>query len=87
MFFLMNEVGEKELLFCLQPRTPLPKEKAARCASRLSGQHLDNPDKPIENCLRCTTCKRRMPIFAQLMGAEGKYLCFCEVRCCCFKHL
>lgn len=27
---------------------------------------------------RCNTCKKRMPIFAQFIGAQGKHTCFTE---------
>jgi len=58
------QVNDKKFLFCLQPTESLPKEAAKLCASKLS--------------LRCTTCKKRMPIFAQLIGAQGKHMCFTE---------
>jgi len=57
------EVNDKKLLFCIQPRASLPKQ-ASLCASNLA--------------MRCNTCKKRMPIFAQFIGAQGKHMCFTE---------
>lgn len=57
------QVNDKKLFFCLKPHQSLPKE-AKRYASNLSG--------------RCNTCKGRMPIYAQLIGIDGKHMCFAE---------
>ncbi|CAL1146056.1 unnamed protein product [Cladocopium goreaui] len=57
------QVNDKKLFFCLKPHESMPKD-AKRCASNLSG--------------RCNTCKSRMPIYAQLIGIDGKHMCFAE---------
>ena len=44
-------------------------------------KHLDMFDVKIAECslpFRCNTCKKRMPIFAQFIGAQGKHMCFTE---------
>mmetsp|Transcript_38428 Transcript_38428/g.78641 ORF Transcript_38428/g.78641 Transcript_38428/m.78641 type:complete len:685 (+) Transcript_38428:72-2126(+) len=60
------QVQNKKLLFCLQPREALPKQESRLCASNLSN--------------RCNTCKHRMPKFAQLMGENGSFLAFNDVK-------
>jgi hypothetical protein len=56
-------IGEKQFSFCLQRKTSLG-EQAGRCAAVLTGN--------------CRTCIRRIPKFAQLLGADGKHVAFCE---------
>eukprot|EP00435_Cladocopium_sp_Y103_P048660 s40_g14.t1 len=57
------QVNDKKVFFCLRPNESLPKA-AKLCASKLS--------------MRCNTCKHRMPIYAQLIGIDGKHMCFSE---------
>ncbi|CAJ1401718.1 unnamed protein product [Effrenium voratum] len=54
------QVNEKTLFYCLQPKEALPKEAARLCSANLS--------------MRCNTCIKRIPVFAQLLGAEGKHV-------------
>ena len=54
------QVNEKTLFYCLQPKEALPKEAARLCSANLS--------------TRCNTCIKRIPVFAQLLGAEGKHV-------------
>lgn len=54
------QVNEKTLFYCLQPKEALPKEAARLCSSNLS--------------IRCNTCIKRIPIFAQLVGSEGEHV-------------
>eukprot|EP00913_Durusdinium_trenchii_P001673 g1549.t1 len=56
----LMQVNEKTLFYCLQPKEALPKEAARLCSSNLS--------------IRCNTCIKRIPIFAQLVGSEGEHV-------------
>lgn len=56
-------IEEKRVSFCLQPKISLG-EQANRCAAILTGN--------------CRTCMRRIPKFAQLLGAGGNHVAFCQ---------
>jgi len=59
------KVGEKTLLFCLEPKiAAFDQEEARVCAASLSNS--------------CRTCMHRMVKFSQFIGSEGKHIAFCQ---------
>mmetsp|Transcript_87076 Transcript_87076/g.186672 ORF Transcript_87076/g.186672 Transcript_87076/m.186672 type:complete len:680 (+) Transcript_87076:76-2115(+) len=57
-------VGEKQLLFCLEPRASFNKEETSRCAATLTNN--------------CRTCIHRISKLAPLIGSGGKHVLFCQ---------
>jgi hypothetical protein len=55
-------LGDKQVLFCLEPKASLDREAVSRAAARLTGN--------------CRECMRRIPKFAKMLGCGGQHVAF-----------